>query len=264
MNMTIKVLTYGNVSPSFKKLSIEILENVSKDMRDFPPKCTLHLCKSTEDVLKLQKEQAKKLSYFLGRPVAEGYSVRGIGTFYWFESPKTIIVEDFIKPRIIYLEELEGSIAHEGGHDSDLFKNKKFGYSSGSTPLKDCIFSMKCEYEAENNAIEAGYYSGIIARRFGILTEWAKAKETVNFPMFYTQLNLMASQAAFVQSDKPSKCQKQLAERLWNNFSQSRKHKTTRELVQSKELKEHPELFGNESFLEDFVFKKHHGWNFSL
>jgi hypothetical protein len=91
-----------------------------------------------------------------------------------------------------------------------------------------------------------------------------KAKETVNFPMFYTQLNLMASQAAFMQNDKPSKCQKQLAERLWNNFSQSRRHKTTRELIQSKELKEHPELFGNENFLEDFVFKKHHGWNFSL
>jgi len=262
--MVIKVHTYGNVSPSFRNLTVEIFGNVSKDMKYFPPEFNLHLCKSAEDGIKLRKEQTRKLSRILGHPLVEGYVARGIGTNYFFKFPETMIVEDFIKPRVKYLEEYEGSIAHEAGHASDLFKNQRIFLSS--TPLMDCAFSMKCEYEAENNAIEVGYYSGLLARNVEVLKEWTEDEESqkIDFIIFYKQLNLMAGQAAFMQSDKPPQIQKQLTKKLWDKFSKTRKFKAARELAQSKEFKESPEQFGNEDFLEDFVFKKHYDWDFSL
>ena len=74
----------------------------------------------------------------------------------------------------------------------------------------------------------------------------------------------MAIQAAFMQSDKPPKCQKEITEKLWDRFCETRKSKLNKELAQSRELKECPEKFGDEDFLEEFVVQNHYGWGVPL
>jgi hypothetical protein len=262
--MVIKVQTYGNVSPIFRNLTAEILENVSKDMKDFPPQCDLHICKSMEDFESFMKKSYEKLSQITGCSVQEFRKIRGCQSFYDFDFPEIAIAEDFIKPQVNYLEQLEGIVSHEGGHASDFWKTQRLSFYFNPAPIQTYINSTKSEYEAENYAIEAGYYSGILARNVTTIDAMIEEGERATPYSFYKHLALMAHNAAFMQNSKPPQMQKQLMEKLWNKFSESRKSNAARNLVQSKELKESPEKFGDENFLEDFIFEKHHGWGFSF
>jgi len=260
--MIIEVHDYG-VSPSFRNLSAEIYKNVSKDMKGFPPKCDLHLCRDTVGFLRLQQIQINKLAQKIGSPVLPILMSLGVSTTLLFKYPETHLEENYIKSYVESLEELEGLIAHEVGKASYLFKNKMLSFSGKLTSsLKDCIYLMKSDYEAENNAVETGYHSGILAKQIGQLNSWKKEEEIIDYSAFCSQIKLVAEHAAFMQSDKPPKQQKELIGRLWNEYSGTREFEASLRLLQSKELRESPERFGDEKFLEDFLIEKHRGWGF--
>ncbi len=74
----------------------------------------------------------------------------------------------------------------------------------------------------------------------------------------------MTAEAGFRQSKRVPYQQRQLSERLWNEFAKSKKHEIARNLLQSKELRESPKKFGDERFLEEFILEKHNGWGFNF
>lgn len=261
--MVIKVQTYGNVSPSFRNLTTEILENVSKNMKDIPPVYHVHICKTFEEYENVKKERNEKLERITGNKIGAEMSSCGAQTFSYFEYPETILVEDEIVPRIKTLEQLEGVLAHEEGHAVDYFTNRKLTFSLINLLLPSITFYVSNEFAAEKNAINPGYYSGVFANNVYTIKNTMK-KETIDSNEFLKNLSIMGCYAAFMQSKKPKEGQKQCLERLWEKMLESRKFEISKSLLKSKELKEQPEGFGNESFLEDFVWQKHHGWGFSL
>jgi len=261
--MTIEVKTYGSVIPSFQNLVTEILENVSKDMPDYPPKCYLHICRTKEDFLNYDRHEREKISRVLDQPVSEEFSAQVIGTYYIFDYPEIFMVEDIIEPDTKSLEQLEGNVAHEAGHARDFYKYGKISLSQNPTPLGLCVNKMKNEFEAENNALNVGYCSGILCKNTESIKRNTKFKENINFSGFFANLSVASLYAAFMQNKKPPLLQKRKTEEIFNKFGESRT-KPGRLLFQSKELKEHPEKFGDESFLEDFIFQKHYDWNISF
>jgi hypothetical protein len=262
--MTIDVHTYGSVTPSFQTLVTEILENISKDMQEFPPRCNLNLCKTEKDFENLDKHEKDKMSKIWGGPVCEAsLNPEIIGAYYLFDYPEIFLVENSYRPHIKSLEQLEGDIAHEAGHAADYYKYGKIGYFMEPSLMTFCIEKMKNEFEAENNALNAGYYSGLLARNAEGYSRNIIFKEPVDFRGFFANLSVIAPYAAFMQNSNPPVIQKRKMKSLFNGFAKSRSNQG-RILYQSKELVEHPEKFGDKSFLEDFIFQKHYGWNFSF
>lgn len=262
--MTINVNNYGRFSPQYKVLAVKTLEEVSKNMDGFPPQCNLYLCKSRKDGLELFGEQARKFLKILGK--SEGYHDEPVAyqTDYLFDFPDIIIVEDLACLNLKRQDEIEGEIIHEGGHAADYWKNQKLSFASFRTPLTDCIFYTKCEFEAENNAVNAGYSRQLLARDVRGFEDIKERDFNPVYPSFLNSLMLMGIYTAFMQNNKPNESQKQSLKKLWNDFAQNKRDKAVRSLLQSKELDSCPEKFGDESFLEDFIFQKHYGWNFSF
>ena len=245
-------------------LVVKTLEDISKNMDGFPPQCNLYLCKSREDGLKFFRDQTKKMLRIIG--MAHGYHDEPIDyqTNYLFEFPDIIIVEDLAKPNMKRPDIIEGKISHEGGHAADYWIKQRSSFERFATPLTICISDTKCEFDAENNAIDAGYSKQLLARDIEGFDELKKVDTNSSYSSFFNVLRLMGVYAAFMQNKKPDENQKQTLRGVWNSFVESRKNKVVKSLLQSKELRDASEKFGDEDFLEDFIFKKHHGWDFSF
>ncbi len=261
--MTINVHNYGEFSPAYKVLTVKTLEDVSKNMSGFPPHCNLYMCKSQEDGLKLFEEQARKFGKILGRPIKCDMPI-GYQSDYLFEFPDVVIVEELAEPNLKKPSEIIGEIAHEGGHVADHWKNQRLTFNIFDTLLTKCISAAKGEFEAENNALNARYSRQLLARANREFNEIRRIDYGADYFSFISSLGIMGIYAAFMQSNNPREAEKQSLKKLWDNFAQNKSQKPVRSLLQSKELKEHPEKFGDESFLEDFIFQKHYGWNFSF
>ncbi len=262
--MTINVHTYGNFSPSFKVLTVKTLEDISKNMNGFPPQCNLYLCKSEEDGLELFKERAKKFLKIIGKTHGHRDEPIDYQTNYLFEFPDIIIVEDLANPNMKRPDIIEGKVSHEGGHAADCWIKQRLTYEPFITPLTFCIINTKCEFDAENNAIDAGYSRQLLARVIEGFNELKKVGTNSSYSSFFNHLRLTSIYAAFMHNKKPDENQKQTFRGVWNSFVESRNKKVVRDLLQSRELREAPEKFGDEDFLEDFIFEKHYGWNFSF
>jgi hypothetical protein len=179
--------------------------------------------------------------------------------------PETIFVEEGMKQSPLKsLEELEGSVAHEEGHGIDYWINKKPTWFQSKSSLEDCVFFTKNEYEAEKNAIDIGYYSGVFARQFAVIADQLGEAEALDFPNFSSKLAFIGTYAAFMKNDKPPQGQKQKLERAWNFYGRSRRYQASRNLLQSREIKEQPGIFRDEKYLREFIFRKQSSWNFSL
>jgi len=262
--MALKALTVGDVSPKFRDLTVEIFDNIYRSMQDFPPEFYLFVCKTMEDTLKTKLQRTTDFSKKYGLGKINVPNVVGLAESALYEYPEVIVWEDGVKSFLKNLEEYEGLYAHEAGHLRDYFKYYKLSLRGVSSILNLVINRTKEDYEAENNAIEAGYYTGCFARQFITLISQLKLPE-VNDPIsFMDKLSLMSVYSAFMKSDKPKIEQKQKLERTWNYFTRTRKYETTRNLLQSRELKENPGVFKDERFLKYFISKKQDGWNISL
>jgi hypothetical protein len=264
--MTIEVYTHGNVSPSFRKLCSEIFENASKDAKAFPPRYDLHLCGTWNDGLAYKKSQVIIALKKIGSvPMVDfPFCVYAAETSH-LDFPETIFVEEGMKQSPLKsLEELEGSVVHEEGHGIDYWINKKPTWFQSKSSLEDCVFFTKNEYEAEKNAIDVGYYSGVFARQFAVIADQLREAETLDFPNFSSKLAFIGTYAAFMKNNNPPQEQKQKLERAWNVYARSRRYQPSRDLLQSREIKEQPEIFRDEKSLRDFIFRKQFGWNFSL
>jgi hypothetical protein len=262
--MTINVNNYGRFSPQYKVLAVKTLEDVSKNMDGFPPQCNLYLCKSREDGIRAFEDQTRKFIKVMGFNVVQCDEPIGYQANYFLEFPDIVIVEDMAKPNLMRPDETEGYIAHEGGYVADQWKNQKLTWGKFPTPLAECVFAAKGEFEAENNAVNAGYSSQLLARDIRNFAEIKKIDYNASYYSFLNSVGIMGIYAAFMQSSKTTESQKQSLKRIWNNFAQTKSNKTVRSFLQSKELDSCPERFGDESFLEDFIFQKHYGWGFSF
>ena len=264
--MTIEVYAHGNVSPSFRRLCTDIFNNASRETRISPPRYEMHLCGTWNDGLAFKKEQMIRAYRKIGYVPTKNfnYSVCAAETSH-LDFPETIFIEEGMKQSPLRsLEELEGSVVHEWGHGLDYWLNKKPTWFESKSSLEDCAFFTKNEYEAEKNAIDIGYYSGVFARQFATIADVITENETIDFPNFSSKLAFIGTYAAFMKNKNPPQVQKQKLERAWNVYARSRRYQASRDLLQSREIKENPEMFSDKKALREFIFRKQFGWNFSL
>lgn len=259
--MKLKINTYGNVSPSFQNLSTEILLNVSEKMGEMPSIYPIHICKSVVEYKTFMNRQDEKFRKEIGGDIGEPLSQAGAQTLRYFDLPETVLVEDVVMPLMRNLEDLEGVIAHEVGHCKEYWTTGKMSFIPTGIPIASLAQYLNSEYGAEANAIEAGYYSGVLSNKDRSIKMLMRHKERADPYDFFLNMNLMSCCTAFMQSDKPPKIQKSYLDTLWRKLIDSRKLKITKELLSSRELKERPEIFAKENLLEDFIVEKIRRWN---
>lgn len=251
------VSTVGEVSKSFKDLTVEIFENISKNMQNFPPKCYLFLCKTSKDALETKIERAKifKENHNIGK--LDIPNVVAISEASLYDYPEVIFQEDMIKLCLKTLEEYEGLYAHECGHIVDYFKNRKFSVRSYNSLIDFMVDRTKEDYEAEKIAIEAGYYTGCFSRQITTIIYQLNVPEELDLLKFMDSLSMASSYAAFLESEVPKPEQKEKLRKVWNFYAKTRKNNVIRNIFQSRELKECPKKFCDKRFLRDFITEKY-------
>lgn len=250
MIMKLKVNTYGNVSPGFSSLVSDIIKNAAENM-DMPPIYTLHLCKNMNNY---DFAIGRIINKARSRGLVAGDSVvrSGAQTLSLLDCPETVLVEDVIIAKIGTLEALEGVVAHEEGHAQDYWENGIISVSFAD-PLVILPEYASGEYRAERNAINAGYSSGCLASRVIAVRNMMASEEGHEFNDFFVNLGSMGWRSAFMHNEKPPITQKQYIDKLWKKLVNSRKLEQNRRLLGNKEAADNPNLFANDSILEDFV-----------
>jgi hypothetical protein len=227
--MGVKTLRYGNVSDSFSNLATEIAGNVLAGMENMPKEYPLRIFGSNDDFKRFMREYVKVIEKRTGCVVGGEVSNSAIRTSRYFDLPETMIVQDDVLSVTKDLEHLEGAIAHDIGHGEDYWKNNKITLSerSGVPALAEYISN---EYCAERNAIEAGYYPGILAMQ-DFTIRCLKANPQLSNLLY--DLNADVCHWAFLQSPKPNSVQKNHVENLWDGYVKTKPPGAYRDLLAS-------------------------------
>jgi hypothetical protein len=232
-------VTHGRVSKNFQKFATEVYSNISVEMGINPRSYSLNVCKTLNDLEKALKNTCKKHRLNPGVGFYDYCSILPL------QIPETFITEDVVKGGKESLEEVEGSASHELGHIRDRLDDTARFFSPTNDPL---VYILKAEHNAEKNAIEAGYYSGIFNKRYNVLFARIASPSDLHVE---NALNLAAYQAAFMSSIKPPVSQKKLLETIWDKVSDIVAPDASF-VMKSDKIKKHPEMFGDDNFLKEF------------